>query len=428
MIFIYAKAHSPRLEYTCKLLFNNVLGVKFSIVTSIDTRSKIPLINYSEEELPGSLRIIPHALLFESDIKEQAIRVEFQDKIPCFFKTSDSPDLPYDLFASSFYTAVRYEEYLPFVPDAHGRFSAKESLAFRENFLQIPIVHIWSNILKNRILEKFPHLIFPEKKFEQINTIDIDVAYAFKGKPWLRQAGNIFKSLLGGKTQELKKRLDYWVKGIDYLDTYDYIKEVAESSGIYPVFFLEIGKYARYDRNLPLNRTYKSLIKKLEEFGELGIHPSYRSNFKPEDLPRLVRKLEKITKKKITKSRQHFLMLRFPETYERLISNGIEEDYTMGFADSVGFRSGLCVPYPFFNLRKNEERPLTIIPFQVMDGTLKEYMQLSVSDAQKRLQDLREETKKAGGIFVCLFHNSSLTDDAPWKGWRKVYETAYKQS
>ena len=54
----------------------------------------------------------------------------------------------------------RYEEYLPHIKDIHGRFEAKESLAFKNNFLEKPIVDIWINLIKKELRKKIPKIIF----------------------------------------------------------------------------------------------------------------------------------------------------------------------------------------------------------------------------------------------------------------------------
>ena len=42
--------------------------------------------------------------------------------LPVFFQTTSDSDIPFDVFAASFFLVSRYEEYLEFQPDAHGRF------------------------------------------------------------------------------------------------------------------------------------------------------------------------------------------------------------------------------------------------------------------------------------------------------------------
>ena len=126
--------------------------------------------------------------------------------------------------------------------------------------------------------------------------------------------------------------------------------------------------------------------------------------------------------KKITKSRQHFLKLDLPKTYKDLISVGVTDDYTMGFASRLGFRAGICTPYPFFDLIANIETSLMIHPFQVMDGTLNQYLKLSPSTAFSRVIDLYEEVKEVKGTFITLFHNDALSNMRHWKGWEDVFK------
>ena len=71
---------------------------------------------------------------------------------------------PFDIFGASFFMLSRYEEYLPHIKDEYGRFEAKESLAFKYGFLEIPIVDKWVQILKIEILKKYPSVNFPKKK------------------------------------------------------------------------------------------------------------------------------------------------------------------------------------------------------------------------------------------------------------------------
>ncbi|PIE48322.1 MAG: hypothetical protein CSA40_01045 [Flavobacteriales bacterium] len=422
-VYIYSQSISNRLAYTCNLLLKTVLNVDFKLIDNIDDYpTGQALINYSDQTIAGSISIKPHQLLFEQDIRPQNIEVSTLNGIPCFFKTGDAATINYDIFASSFYIATRYEEYLPFEPDNHGRFSAGQSLAYQNGFLHLPIVHLWADTLKKALQTSFPELIFPKSVFKQINTIDIDVAYAFKGKPLLRQAGNLIKSLLRRDTVTLKNHRDYRKRNKDYLDTYDYIEQIAKQYPLPHIFFCEVGSYAKYDRNIPLNKVYKSLIKRLSKTGKIGIHPSYQSNDKPHQLPQLINKLQSTIETPVTKSRQHFLRLNFPDTYERLIANGITEDYSMGFQDAIGFRAGLCVPFSFFNVTTNESRPLTIIPFQVMDGTLKDYMALGIDDSIVETLKIKQQVQKTGGLFISIFHNSSLTNQGEWQGWRKLYE------
>jgi hypothetical protein len=122
------------------------------------------------------------------------------------------------------------------------------------------------------------------------------------------------------------------------------------------------------------------------------------------------------------RSRQHFLKLSFPATYRQLIQAGVQEDYTMGYADAPGFRAGLSVPYPWYDLEAEAEQPLLIYPFAVMDVTLQQYLQLPPGQAIEMLKSLIDTVRSTGGVFMPLWHNSSFAASHGWAGWAEVHE------
>ena len=155
---------------------------------------------------------------------------------------------------------------------------------------------------------------------------------------------------------------------------------------------------------------------------EIGIHPSVKSNSYEFYLHNEIERLESIVKKKVHSSRQHFLVLKFPSTYQTLIGQEITDDYTMGFADHVGFRAGTARPFKWFDLTKNVVTNLTVHPFVFMDGTLNEYMKLNPDEAIKRIDVLYQEVVACGGEYSFIWHNETIGDYGIWKGWSKVFE------
>ena len=111
-----------------------------------------------------------------------------------------------------------------------------------------------------------------------------------------------------------------------------------------------------------------------------------------------------------------------PQTYQKLQNAGIADDYTMGFASMVGFRTGTCTAFNFFDLSRNQRTELMIHPFQTMDVTLKNYLKMNPEQAWLQIEKLMLEVKNVNGTFVSLWHNESLKDSGQWLGWRKVFE------
>ena len=151
------------------------------------------------------------------------------------------------------------------------------------------------------------------------------------------------------------------------------------------------------------------------------MHPSYNSEKSIKIQVKEKKRLEEILKSPVFKSRQHFLKLSFPETYRRLVSLGIREDYSMGYHDQPGFRAGMCIPYPWFDLKLNKEENLTIVPFMLMDRTFTEYLHILPLEAFRIIKSLIDKTARVGGQFVSIWHNEPA-DIADKETWFEVYK------
>jgi hypothetical protein len=127
--------------------------------------------------------------------------------------------------------------------------------------------------------------------------------------------------------------------------------------------------------------------------------------------------------KKITCSRQHFLKISLPETYRCLAKLGITDDYSMTYAGAAGFRASICTPFLFYDLKAENTLPVKVHSCAVMDGTLNEYLQLSIPDAIEISRELIDKVKKCGGEFIAIWHNHSISEQGHWKGWRVVFES-----
>jgi len=383
-----------------------------------------PVINYSGSEFENTLWFPPSRLLFESGLSDEEPELVIDKELKGAYGTRKNPYIKFDIFASAFYLVSRYEEYLPHLRDQYNRFSAKYSFAFKHGFLQKPMINYYAGFLFDLIEKNYPGFKVKRNKYKFLNTIDIDNAWAYKEKGVVRTVGGIFKDLVTFNYKNLNYRIRVMVGNKkDPYDNFTYFRSIKKKYKFNSLYFILLADYGLNDKNVPVwSKKFRSLIQSISDYASVGIHPSFGSNTKPEKLKVEIRRLSAITKFEITRSRQHFLILNLPETYQRLIENEITEDYTMGFALEAGFRASICIPYPFYDVDREEITTLMIHPFAVMDATLKYYMKLNPDQACEVIGKLIAEVKKVNGKFIGLWHNETVSDKDLWQGWRRVYE------
>jgi hypothetical protein len=415
------------MRFIFKFILIDILGFdEIEFCTNADDfkSSALPKLNYSHHRINSDLWIVPNTLLFETGLKDQEIKVFPFDDTKAFFATVKTASMPFDMFAASFYLVSRYEEYLPSIRDNHDRFDAKQSIAFKEGFIRQAVVDRWSLHLKKILLNRYPELKLKNREFTYINTIDIDNAWAYKHKGIFRTCGAIVKDISKMDWKNFFDRIQVFLgRKRDMYDTYEYMLSMQNKYGYKSIYFFLFGDYGKYDRNVSNgNKEFRALIKSIADEAEIGIHPSYSSNKNLNELELEIKRLGKVIKRDITKSRNHFLKLSFPTTYQRLLDLDIEEDYTMGYANDVGFRAGTSFSFPFYNIDVEQETKLRIHPFVVMDATLLYYLQLSPEEGITLTKQMIEEVKHVNGTFISLWHNETLSDSLQWQGWKNVYE------
>ena len=429
-IFIYVQKITPRVKYIFNLILKDCLGLEFTITNNEDDYRLFEgyKFSYSIQPIESAFHIISCDLIFESGIREQTIQMHNHDKyVKYFFKTHHSI-LPFDLFAASFYLVSRYEEYLPFVPDAFNRYQAENSLAYQYDFLRIPLVNVWITEFEKVLKQKFRNLVITHQTYSYISTIDIDNAYKYKKKGIMRSLGGYLKSIFELDKHDLIDRTSVlFNKEKDPFDSYDYQLEIQKKYHLKVIYFYLLGDYGINDKNHPSNhRSFQALIKHLTDYSIPGIHPSYGSNGKIDQVKVEISRLAKITHRDIHHSRQHFSMLKFPDTYFNLLELGITNDYSMGYSVHNGFRASICCPFYWYDLDDEIETGLKIHPFCISETSLR-YKDNALPDTVHEVAlPLISEVKKYNGELITIFHNDTMGTSQEWKEWKTVYEDIVK--
>ncbi len=414
VVNVYLEQEGPRAAWVFQLILGELLGQRIEFVTR---RPEGPLsdaawINYSSVHLPGALNITPFGLLSESGIREQDFTRLDYEGLPAFFPVSGG-DLPFDPFSMAFFLVARYEEYLPFEPDDHGRFPARASLAHRKGFLQVAVVNRLANIIREKLEKTVPGLHIPLLAYTFIPTIDVDIAYAHLGKGFTRAAGAFAKLLFRGDFAEIWSRVNTMTgRAQDPYDNFAMISETCKAYGLVPKYFILAGKPGPHDRNLSLkNRRFVRLLKDLSEGADIGVHPSYGAGNSAEKIRREKERLGNAIDRDVKISRQHFVRLRFPDTYDALLRAGIKADYSMGYADAQGFRASIASPYDHYDLRRDKATGLRVYPFMFMDSSMADYLGLHPGEYFDNVRPLIDEVKQTGGTLVGIWHNYAMADD-----------------
>ncbi|MDR0863555.1 MAG: hypothetical protein LBO74_01310 [Candidatus Symbiothrix sp.] len=432
MLTIYSSSeNTSRLEFVARHLFNNLLGAEFTITfdKSFYLEQKGPCINYSEEKLNHGLQILPQGLLFETGIRPVKELSESEwNGLFCFFYTGKG-DIPFDLFAAAFYLLTLYEENFPVNLDEHSRFSHTESLLFRKGVLETPVIDRWAYLLKEE-LEKagLDTAGFKGRKYRAVSTYDIDHPFLYRNKGWLKNAGGALRDLLKGNLKSVKERVvvQLRLQKDPYMTSIQTIHEIqAQLKRPYYLFVL-LGKSGEYGHKMLYSpRSYYNYLKNLD-LPQIGLHPSYDTLRNLKRLLKEKSQLEKIIGRKIIASRQHFLRMQSPETFQELHLAGMEEDFTLAFAQAPGFRSGTAVPYFFYDLRKDETTSLLIRPTVMMDATLINHLKLSPEAALQKIKGLIDACQQSGGDYLSLWHNSNLAYTPEENPWIRVFLESYK--
>lgn len=424
---IYSADDTPRLRYIAGIILGDILGLSFEITADKRKLGKHPVLNYSKERISGAFKISPDPLLFESGISAREIVVSEWKKHPVFFQTDSDSDIPFDIFAASFFLISRYEEYLDFQPDEYGRFRASSSLAFRNGFLGIPIVDIWAKEMAKAFLNKFQSLAFKRNDYKAIITIDIDQPFAFRGKSLLRSLGGLINDLKK-HTGNAADRYRIITKGEkDPFEIFEYITDNIDKNRSEARFFIPVGDYSKYDKNPSWkNDEYRQLILRLSDRYQTGLHPSFYAAEDSSLISKEAEHLKSIIEREIVFSRYHYIRLFLPQSYRNINDAGIIEDYTMGYPDEPGFRAGIARPFYFYDVSEDKQTNLKIIPFQVMDVTLHQYKKMDPEASKKQITELINETRNVGGLFVSIWHNTSLLNNNEGRRWREVFEYMLK--
>lgn len=431
-MILYATTITNRLRYIADFIGYGISGTSFILTENLQEYNNYSgfKLNYSHQVIEGTdLQIDPHTLLFENDIREQRITCLNVDHIKFFFATEG--DFPFDIFAASFFLMSRYEEYLPYTKDFYGRYAHENSLAYKEDFLHIPLVNEWLLYFKKKLSGITSFQEANDANFTFLPTYDIDEAYSYRYKNLTRTFGGIAKTILKGSWNKVMERYRVLRGQLqDPFDSFEWLDALHHEFNIAPVyFFLVAEKAGKFDKNIPPHHpSMQQLIKRLAAKYPIGIHPSWQSGDDVSLLSKEKQFLSHHSNKTITFSRQHFIRMTLPATYRGLLEAGIQKDFSMGYGSINGFRASVATPFYWYDLEHELITNLLVYPFCYMEANSFYEQKFTPAQALNELRHYLNVVKNVNGTLITIWHNTFLGTAAEFEGWKETYVQFLKEA
>jgi hypothetical protein len=421
-------------KYIIDVLLGQFLGLKYHISISkiedyhirLENGNKLVIRDHffsgfkesigflNEENIPKKVRFVKNEFMVEMNIPviygDEELSIN-KGEIICGI----------DVFSSSFFMVTRWEEHVNKTRDIHGRFPAIASLAYRNRFLERPIVNEYVEMLWNMFLYLGCKQKRKEKKFRIFITHDVDQPFHTAMRSPYHLAWRVAQYIRKNRVNLARKEFRDWVlvkmgRVGDAYDTYDWIMDQVERFGIKSAFYFkatrETGKFdPSYDLSHPL---VKSVIKKILRRGhEIGFHPGYYTANNREKWAEEWHNFKRhFSSIQIKGGRQHFLRFHAPLTWRFWSDAGLEYDSSLSFADHAGFRCGVSYEYTTFDFIERKRLKVKEKPLLIMEKTLlkRNYMNLSEEKFEDYVNKLRNTTKRYNGDFIVLWHTNNLIE------------------
>lgn len=330
-----------------------------------------------------------------------------------------------DIFASSFFMLSRWEEYVNKNRDNHDRFMAKDTLGYKFNFIDRPIVNEYIQFLKNIILNLDDSLNFKIFNFKTLVTCDVDEPFdpSVRSLYWLCRTciADILKrksisKFLNTIKLYVSNKFGNFIHDKNY--TFQWYIDTCKRANLNPIFYFipdssekNNGFYSLDDKKIQ-----QLMVMLAKNNCEIGVHGSYNTYKDGKKLLIQKKKLEEVLKtlninQNVIGNRQHYLRWDSVITPKLLDDAGFTYDTTGGYADAPGFRYGICYEFSMFDFLNRKKLNLKEMPLIVMECSVfddESYMMLDEQSSIKLINNLKNKCCIYDGNFVLLFHNSNL--------------------
>lgn len=306
---------------------------------------------------------------------------------------------------------TRNEEYNPLVLDRFNRF----------NYYASSNKNILEPMVSRFLMENGSEINYPDgKKFAVCLTHDVDKVFLY----WKARCSNCLKELA-------RLKFNSSIKGLFRRNPYLNFREIMDIENRYNArssfYILTTNRDILNDPLYDAKDLEDELKHVIDQGWEVGLHGGYYSYNNFGLIKYEKERLEKIIGKTVVGYRNHFLRFSIPRTWELLSHVGFKYDTTLGFADMVGFRNGMCYPFKPFDLNENKKINILEIPLAISDGALFSQMHLDFDESWKICKKIIDNVIAVNGVVTVSWHNTSF-DEVECMDMKRLYDKILKYS
>ena len=149
---------------------------------------------------------------------------------------------------------------------------------------------------------------------------------------------------------------------------------------------------------------------------EFGLHPGIRTKEKQKYYTELKTIVERSLAVPINGLRHHYWSIDWNNpnlSFRKMVNSGLRYDCSIAYPDSIGLRSGTCLPYRPFDSQYCRPLNIFLIPTCVMDAWS---IDMS-SEMTSKMKTMLSEIKRIGGVINLDWHTESAMNIFPYEGY-----------
>jgi len=405
-LIVFSTILTPRIKYIFNFIFKDILKaeVEFTGNSQYFLESEQAKISYGEQPMADELFFKSSKLLFSNKLEEINIKTisfgDYQAPFPV-----ENSLLPFDVFAASFFILSRYEEYIH-QQKTQEDFKPTKSNQHKWKILDRPIIDEWALILRNLVRTKYPQFKFNEQRFSQQPTLNFEISPTIP-EGFIKRTKFLFSAAFDKENNYLSSTFDRITGiGIKTDQVLNEMEKIFEKAKITPVYF--IGFPNVIQEYLTINGASKYLNTK-----SVGLlRPCASNKQKASFIKEGLSKLKKLLPEQVNMTSQQLEILKFPICYLNLLNTAITSDYSMGYAETPGFRAGTCTPFSWYDLQLEKVTPLNVKSYCISDSALQ---YLSEEEIKAIINSYIDAVKVVNGSFISSWQLRNISNQLKYK-------------